>query len=383
MKDFNRVVSLLRKFRTHTILEDEVYELRDWLRGKKNRELYNRVMSGERELQVIRELEKYDREAAFRRFTGRIHSRRRRGWYHVRLVAAVVLPIVLGVLVCWKVEFPARGTMPVAEVVSLTPGQKKAVLTFDDGTRMTLGGVMDEEIVLNEGACLRIDTTGLRYDLKKTGGTIRMNELFVPRRGEYNLTLSDGTRVFLNSDSKLIYPVAFGDERREVILQGEAYFDVVKDEKRPFVVKTDDLSVRVLGTAFNVKSYPGDLRVEATLVRGSVKILEGGQEMLLEAGEQARLDRNSGKMNKVRVNTMLYTSWKDGLFVFERERLEDILTTLTRWYDVNVFYQRSSVKDELFTGDLKKYDGIEEHLKMLEMTTNVEFEIRGNMIVVK
>lgn len=79
----------------------------------------------------------------------------------------------------------------------------------------------------------------------------------------------------------------------------------------------------------------------------------------------------------------MYTSWKDGLFIFERERLEDILTTLARWYDVNIFYQRSTVKDELFTGDLKKYDGIEEHLKMLEMTTNVQFEIRGNMIVVK
>jgi len=384
MRDFNRIASLLRKFRTRTIQEDEVGELRDWLSGEKNRELRDRLTSGERELEVIRELERYDREAAFQRFTGRVHSGRRRGnWYRVRWVAAVALPIVLGVLVYWRVEFPARRTLPVAEVVSMTPGQKRAVLTFDDGTRMTLGDIMDEEIVLNEGACLRIDTTGLRYDSRQAGESVRMNELFVPRRGEYNLTLSDGTRVFLNSDSRLVYPVAFGAGRREVLLQGEAYFDVAKDEERPFVVKTGDLSVRVLGTAFNVKSYPGDSRVEATLVRGSVQIQEGGQEMLLAAGEQARLDRSTGKMNKVRVNTTLYTSWKDGLFVFERERLEDILTTLSRWYDVNVSYQRSSVKDELFTGDLKKYDGIEEHLKMLEMTTNVQFEVRGKMIVVK
>lgn len=383
MKDFNRIASLLRKFRTHMIQEDEVHELRDWLKQEENRELFDRVMSGEREKRVIRELERYDREVAFRRFSRRVHPERRRIGYYARLAAAVVLPIVLGVLVYWRVEIPARKIMPVTEVASLAPGQKRAVLTFDDGTKMALSDAIEEKIVLNEGACLKIDSTGLRYNFKETGEIIKMNELFVPRKGEYNLTLSDGTRVFLNSDSRLTYPVAFGEGRREVVLEGEAYFDVVKDEKRPFVVKTGDLSVRVLGTAFNVKNYPDDLSVEATLVRGSVKILEGDQEMLLEPGEQARLDRSSGKMNKMQVNTALYTSWKDGLFIFERERLEDILTTLARWYDVNIFYQRSTVKDELFTGDLKKYDGIEEHLKMLEMTTNVQFEIRGNMIVVK
>lgn len=383
MEDFNRIASLLRKFRTHAIREDEVHELRDWLEGKENRELFKQVMRGEREVHVMRELKKYDREVAFQRFTGRVHPGKRRIRYYARLAAAVVLPIVLGMLVYWRVETLARKVMPVVEIVSLTPGQKKAILTFDDGSKMGLGDAIEGKIVLNEGVCLKIDSTGLRYNFKEASEVIKMNELFVPRKGEYNLTLSDGTRVFLNSDSKLTYPVAFGDGQREVILEGEAYFDVVKDEKRPFVVKTGDLSVRVLGTAFNVKNYPGDLRLEATLVRGRVKILEGDQEMLLEPGEQARLDRSSGKMNKMQVNTALYTSWKDGLFIFERERLEDILTTLARWYDVNIFYQCSTVKDELFTGDLKKYENINEHLKMLEMTTDVKFEIHENTITVK
>ena len=210
-----------------------------------------------------------------------------------------------------------------------------------------------------------------------------MNKLYVPRRGEYNLTLSDGTRVFLNSDSRLIYPVAFGKGKREVILQGEGYFDVAKDAVRPFLVRTDDMIVRVLGTSFNLKCYPGDTRVEATLVRGSVEVVGGEREMLLAPGEQACLNRGSGKMEKAKVNTALYTSWKDGLFIFERERLEDILTILSRWYDVVIFYRRTDVKDDLFTGDLRKYDNIEEHLKMLEMTTNVQFEISGNTIIVK
>lgn len=103
-----------------------------------------------------------------------------------------------------------------------------------------------------------------------------------------------------------------------------------------------------------------------------MKVLEGNVEMLLSPGEQARFDRVSGEMDKLQVNTALYTSWKDGLFIFERERLEDILTVLSRWYDVAIFYQREDVKEELFTGDLKKYNSIEDHLKMLEMTTNCE-----------
>ena len=103
----------------------------------------------------------------------------------------------------------------------------------------------------------------------------------------------------------------------------------------------------------------------------------------MEPGEQAFFDRGSGKMDKLKVNPALFISWKDGLFVFERERLEDMLTILSRWYDVVVFYKRTDVKDELFTGDLKKYNSIEEHLKMLEMTTDVQFEIRGNTIIVK
>ncbi|WP_065219890.1 MULTISPECIES: FecR family protein [Butyricimonas] len=386
MKDFYKIAVLFRKFRTHSISEEEVEELRVWLQDRKNRKLFNRLMKGDREVQVMRELRKYNTSKAFCRFVGQVHPKKRNIGYYGQIAAAIVLPLIAGVLILWWANRNVR-----EEVLPLTqsmptipaPGVKKAVLTLENGMKMALGNGMEEEIVSEEGARLKIDSTGLVYKMGAGKDTSKINKLFVPRRGEYNLTLSDGTRVFLNSDSRLIYPVAFGKDKREVILQGEGYFDVAKDSSRPFLVKTDDLSVRVLGTAFNLKCYPGDSRVEATLVRGSVKVLEGNIEMLLSPGEQARFDRESGEMDKLQVNTALYTSWKDGLFIFERERLEDILTVLSRWYDVAVFYQRTDVKDELFTGDLKKYGGIEEHLKMLEMTTNVKFEIHENTIIVK
>ena len=270
MSDFYRIASLFRKFRTHAIQEDEVRELWEWMKAEENREFFKQMMDGEREVNVIQELKKYDREAAFRKFAGRTHLRKRRLMYYMRVAAAIVLPIILGVLLYWWVDTPIQEN--ISE--TLSPGQKKAILTLDDGTKMALGNVVNEEIIGREGGGLKIDSTGLRYDGEKREETMRMNELYVPRKGEYALTLSDGTRVFLNSDSKLVYPVTFGNECREVILQGEAYFEVAKDEKRPFIVKTSDLSVQVLGTAFNLSCYPDDLRVETTLVRGSVKVEE-------------------------------------------------------------------------------------------------------------
>lgn len=386
MEDFYKIAVLFRKFRAHTILEEEVDELRVWLRDRNNRELFNRLMQGEREVRVMRELRKYDANRAFRRFAGHVHPKRRSIGYHGWVAAAVAFPFIVGILIFWWTNREVvHEVLPFVQSVSTisSPGIKKAVLTLENGTKMALGDGIEEEIVSGQGARLKIDSTGLVYKTGVAKDTLKINKLFVPRKGEYNLTLSDGTRVFLNSDSRLVYPVAFGKDRREVVLQGEGYFDVAKDSTRPFFVKTDDLSVRVLGTAFNLKCYPGDTRVEATLVRGCVEVLDGNVEMLLSPGEQARFNRESGEMDKLQVNTALYTSWKDGLFIFERERLEDILTVLSRWYDVVIFYQRADVKDELFTGDLKKYDDIKEHLKMLEMTTDVKFEIHENTIIVK
>lgn len=385
MEDFYKIAVLFRKFRTHTIREEEVRELRAWLKDTKNRELFNRLLDGEREAGVMRELRKYDTQRAFRQFASRVHTRKRFIGFYLRVAAACAIPLILGVWIYWRTTpRDVAVEVPLAQsAIITTPGVKKAVLTLEDGMKMALGDAIEEEIVSTEGARLKIDSTGLIYHAGIAKDTLKMNKLYVPRRGEYNLTLSDGTRVFLNSDSRLIYPVTFGKGKREVILQGEGYFDVAKDAARPFLVRTDDMTVRVLGTSFNLKCYPGDTRVEATLVCGSVEVVGGEREMLLAPGEQACLNRGSGKMEKAKVNTTLYTSWKDGLFIFERERLEDILTILSRWYDVVIFYRRTDVKDDLFTGDLRKYDNIEEHLKMLEMTTNVQFEISGNTIIVK
>ena len=156
MSDFYRIASLFRKFRTHAIQEDEVRELWEWMKAEENREFFKQMMDGEREVNVIQELKKYDREAAFRKFAGRTHLRKRRLMYYMRVAAAIVLPIILGVLLYWWVDTPIQEN--ISE--TLSPGQKKAILTLDDGTKMALGNVVNEEIIGREGGGLKMIPRG-------------------------------------------------------------------------------------------------------------------------------------------------------------------------------------------------------------------------------
>ena len=166
-------------------------------------------------------------------------------------------------------------------------------------------------------------------------------------------------------------------------LEGEAYFEVAHDTVCPFFVRTGGLVVKVLGTAFNVKNYAGEDCIETTLVEGKVNVIYGEQKLDLQPGEQVRYHSATGYIDKLKVNPLLYVSWKDGLFIFERQRLEDLFTILSRWYDVEVLFEREELKDRLFTGDLKKYTDIGVCLQMLELTNKVKFEIRDNTILVK
>ena len=164
MKDFYKIAGLFRKFRMHTIREEEVQELKAWLKDEKNRELFNRLLDGEQEAKVMRELRKYDTRRAFRQFTSRVHTRKRPIGFYLRAAAACAIPLVLGVSIYWWTTPRKVAEVPLTQfVTSTTPGMKKAVLTFENGMKMALGDAIEEEIVSAEGARLKVDSTGLIY----------------------------------------------------------------------------------------------------------------------------------------------------------------------------------------------------------------------------
>ena len=208
------------------------------------------------------------------------------------------------------------------------------------------------------------------------------NELIVPKGGEYTLTLSDGTKVWLNSQSKLKYPVAFNDTNREVYLEGEAYFEVTKDPHHPFHVNAKDrVTIEVLGTSFNVRSYPDETKVETVLEEGSVRMSKGKEKVTLSPGYKAVYQPEKG-IETTSVNTELYTAWRHGQYIFVDESVENILKQLSRWYNIEVFYSNEKAKSVIFSGDVRKYNDITTLLEAMEIAGGIHFKINGNTLIV-
>ena len=194
------------------------------------------------------------------------------------------------------------------------------------------------------------------------------------------ITLPDQTKVTLNRYSSLTYPDRFKEDRREVQLQGEAYFEVAPDSLHPFIVKTEQQNLRVLGTSFAIRAYANESVVLTTLETGKVNIHSKGQEVILTPGEQSCL--KDGNLTVAKVNTTLFTAWHKGIFIFQDQPLENILNTLARWYNIDIFYTNENLKDIHFTGELKRYDRIQDFLCKLEILEKVRFTIKGRTVTV-
>ena len=212
-------------------------------------------------------------------------------------------------------------------------------------------------------------------------GVVPMQSIYVPTGQRVNITLSDGTNVWLNARTKIVYPAVFDKSVRQVAVDGEAYFDVAKDKKRPFIVETSRMNVKVLGTRFNVNDYDDNEEVSTTLVNGSVEIVSGGQQAFrLVPGEQAYGKEN--ELEKREVNVRLYTSWIDGKFLFNNTELEEIAKQISRWYDVEIFFSNESVKKVRFTGAIVKFKPLDDLVRMIESTSQVRFSVKGKTIVI-
>lgn len=249
------------------------------------------------------------------------------------------------------------------------------VIPLDTMTRVVLAGDSLLQVTSSRNTLI--------YNSETNNEQVEYHTIRVPRGGEYNLLLSDNTKVYLNAGSSLRYPVRFSGDRREVILEGEGYFEVKRDTTKPFVVKTGSVDVQVLGTSFNVNAYPEEENVETTLVEGKVRVDGKNEQRILEPGTQLVYDKRRENMVVRKVDTEEYISWKDGYYYFKRETLGRIMDRLSRWYNLNVFYQNEELKSIEFGGRLKRYEDITYLLERMEETQDIEFIIKGNTITVQ
>ena len=267
----------------------------------------------------------------------------------------------------------------------MQPGTLKAVLMMADGKEVVLEQGQNLNILLNERVRVATSNRGIVYEEHGKGVvTEEYNKLTTPIGGEYSLVLSDGTKVFLNADSELKYPVEFSDGKRIVDLKGEAYFEVHKDSLRPFVVRVNGAEVTVLGTSFNVNTYGDDGQIYTTLVNGSVRVssVKNGQAEVLKPGMQSVMDVQSGQLTVREVDVEPYVAWREGRFVFRAMTLDLIMRQLQRWYDFEVFYQNPELKDYEFRGVIKRDMDLDKVLSVIKVTTNVDFEVKGKVITI-
>lgn len=382
----DRIVRLLQLYLLGDITEEERQELEDWCEeAPRNRKLFEQICQEDlfsKERYVYEKIHDTKAFSVFEKRVRKVSSRSIGNWW--KYAAVLLFPIL--VVGSWKLMHETEQVSIVASSVApIQPGCSQAVLVLDDGRKVFLKE--EEEGVISEDK--EITVTGEKDRLVYTSSEgknvdeIRFNELEVPRGGEYKVRLADGTLVYLNSATRMKYPVKFDEKERKVYLSGEAYFEVAKDPERPFFVEMEGVEVRVYGTSFNVNTHQKG-NIQTVLVKGSigVKVLSSGMESVIRPGQMAEFKQGNTKVDVKDVNVAVYTDWKDGIFRFENQRLEDILTVLSNWYDVDVFYQTASVKELHFSGYMERYKDVSVILEAITLSTGVTFSIQGKTIIV-
>jgi len=210
----------------------------------------------------------------------------------------------------------------------------------------------------------------------------QLNQLIVPRGKRTNLILSDGTKLFLNSGSRAIFPVVFSKKEREIFIEGEAYLEVAHNESRPFFVVANNIRVRVLGTKFNVSAYPEDNAVSVVLVEGSVQAIVDSKKVMMVPNQLLTYEKSSGETTLNETDVLRYTSWKDGWMYCEKEKLETIATKLSRYYNVEIEFTNQQLKEMTLTGKLDLKTECSEIIKAISSTAPISFETKDNVIVI-
>lgn len=316
--------------------------------------------------------------------------------------AAAVLLLCVGVALLFTAD--QLGFDKQRATADITPGGNKAILTLADGSEVVLDGSSINGNLSNH-AGIRIDQTEdgkLVYTVNETKehqgqekeGDELTNTISTPRGGQYQVNLPDGTKVWLNAESVLKFPLSFAKQKQRLVeLQGEAYFEVAKmmvtnegiRQRMPFVVKTGTQDVEVLGTHFNINAYVNNKEVKTTLVEGAVRVkpLNGldKDQKVLKPGQQSLLPVYAEKIKVIDIDPLTEIAWKNGQFFFDNQSIESIMQEVARWYDVEVVFQ-DDLSGKTVWGSVTRYANVTEVLSTLELTGNIHFKVEGRRITV-
>ncbi|MCR8556465.1 FecR family protein [Mucilaginibacter sp. BJC16-A38] len=266
----------------------------------------------------------------------------------------------------------------------ITPGGNKAILTLSNGTKINLNEAKNGVLASQGQTVLKKDKDGrIIYqapDKKAIDSSDTFNTINIPRGGQFQVVLSDGSKVWLNSSSSITFPTAFSKIERRVTITGEVYFEVAKNKQLPFRVVAGKQTVEVLGTHFNINAYTDESAIKTTLIEGSVKVSANSNTAILKPEQQSTIFNRTDKISISTVDTEDVLAWKNGNFQFESAEIPLIMRQASRWYDVDIKYE-GEVPKRRFTGSISRNVNLSELLKMLKYT-GINFKIEGKTIIV-
>lgn len=313
-------------------------------------------------------------------FAAITEHRQRRLWWPAAAVIIILLMAGGAKLIFHK---SVQHTATLAFKNDVAPGGNHAILTLGDGKQISLDSAGNGALG-KQGATtiLKLNNGQLAYEAKGIiPQQVSYNKITTPRGGQFQIVLPDGTKVWMNAASSLRFPTAFSGNDRQVDLTGEAYFEVAKDQAKPFIVNVNRMKVEVLGTHFNIMSYPDEKSIQTTLLEGAVNVSGNGHSQKLQPGQQAELSTNGNLQLVADPDIESALAWKNGYFQFNKADLQSVMRQLSRWYDIEVVY-KDQVPDFMFVGQLDKNANLSVILRILERS-QVHFTVEGRKITVK
>jgi transmembrane sensor len=312
------------------------------------------------------------------------------GW--LKVAATILVTFSIGLAVFKYAGKTTRQQKPVLvakHAIDIPPGGNKAYLTLNDGSRITLSNARNGKLAVAPGIQVTKEKDGLivyhfnnSANDKSSDSAGEFNTITTPRGGQYELVLADGSKVMLNAESSLRFPVAFSTNERRVELTGEAYFEVAKNKAKPFIVHANNTDIRVLGTHFDVNAYNDDHMLTTTLLEGSVRMESGKYSAVLKPGQQGSVSDNPSSILVKEADIDEVMAWKNGIFLFNDEDLNGVMKKIARWYNVEVEFKDQAVKKERYSGSVSRFSKISQLLRKLQELGGVEFQIEPDKVVV-
>lgn len=381
-----KIEKIIVKFLMNTANVEELEMFTDWIKEPENKQLFKSYVKANYAIDI--NMKHFDTENAKKEYLNRIKKEKKAIYklYRVsKYAAAAVIVFALGFFFRGNIFTSSSETdTGIVKTNIIQPGTDKATLTLEDGSHVVLekGNVFQTENISSNGEQI------LYKDKIQNSKEVKYNYLTIPRGGEFFLKLSDGTQVWLNSESQLKYPVSFikGITRQVELVYGEAYFDVSSSEENngsKFKVFNNSQEVEVLGTEFNIKAYRDETHIYTTLVEGKVLVGNGVLSRHLVPNQQSNLNIETNTIAIAKVNVKGEISWKDGIFSFVDKPLKDIMKVVSRWYDVDIIFENKNLESVEFIGVIDKRQSIEEVLSIMKSSSINDYKINDRVIVLR